>query len=110
MKASNGSVNCSNCHSDPAVPSPATAFYVNTTHIASLYGSMPANVPVGATITVPITIKNRGSSTWNATGADAYALSYGIVWTDSNNVGHSVRDSSLRTPLPNDLPAGQEVG
>ncbi|MHB9112879.1 MAG: family 16 glycoside hydrolase, partial [Thermoleophilia bacterium] len=113
VKNSNGDWACSNCNSntDP-FSSPAQVFYVNTTHVYSLYGAMPARLPVSATaattVTIPITLKNRGPSTWNATGSDYYALSYGLTWTDSTGL-HGDKAHSLQTMLPYDLPSGQEV-
>jgi RHS repeat-associated protein len=102
VKDNNGAVACSNC--DPTV-SAATVFYVNTTHICSLYGSLPAKLPAGATVSVPITVKNRGTATWNASGADRYDLSYHLY----NSSGGLITWEGARTALPYDLPPGQEV-
>ena len=92
------------------IPSdPATEFYVNTSHVYSISGVLPASLPTGTFLTVPITVKNRGMTTWNATGSDFYALGYHISWTDPGNVVHNDMYTTPLTTLPYDLPPGQQV-
>ncbi|MHB8144006.1 MAG: DUF6531 domain-containing protein, partial [Thermoleophilia bacterium] len=91
--------------SDPA------EFFVNTSHVYSISGVLPASLPTGTTLTVPITVKNRGTTTWNTTGSDFYALGYEMKWTDSSGAAHDdkINPATPWTCLPYDLPPGQQV-
>ncbi|MBI2774119.1 MAG: SpoIID/LytB domain-containing protein [Chloroflexi bacterium] len=54
------------------------------------------------TYSVPVTVLNQGTVTWNATGADPVRLSY--HWHDA--AGKTVVWDGLRTPLPADVSPG----
>ncbi len=65
----------------------------------------PAQIEAGATLTVPVTLKNTGSLLWLAAGDKATHLSY--HWVDST--GQVVVRDGERTVLPADLASGQQV-
>ncbi|MHB0914308.1 MAG: family 16 glycoside hydrolase, partial [Thermoleophilia bacterium] len=96
-------------HAGGAFWSSPAQFSINTSHNASYYSELPDAVPAGALLKVPVTVRNRGTSTWNATGPDYFALSYKIDWTDSEGIARSDRNASIRSHLPYDLPPGHEV-
>ncbi len=81
-------------------PEPAVPVYAyELTH------QTPAQIEAGATVTVPVTLKNTGSLLWRAAGDKATHLSY--HWVDSAGQV-AVRDGE-RTVLPADLASGEQV-
>ncbi|MCX6033350.1 MAG: discoidin domain-containing protein [Chloroflexi bacterium] len=65
----------------------------------------PVKMDTGATIKVPVTLKNTGIKTWMATGMNAVSLSY--HWADA--AGKKFLWESERTHLPGPVLPGQEV-
>ncbi len=59
----------------------------------------------GQTYTIPVTVTNSGSATWNAAGPQPVTLSY--HWHDA--AGNTVVWDGMRTPLPSDVAPGASV-
>ncbi|HZP95170.1 MAG TPA: SpoIID/LytB domain-containing protein [Candidatus Limnocylindria bacterium] len=83
-------------------PGPAMAVNALAPYVAQVSAaSLPAFVAGGA-YTVPVTVKNTGAATWNATGATPIDVSY--HWHDAT--GNTVVWDGVRTPLPADVAPG----
>ncbi len=65
----------------------------------------PARMEAGATIKLPVTLRNTGSKTWMATGKNAVRLSY--HWLDA--AGQRLPAEGERTNLPGSVLPDQEV-
>jgi len=67
--------------------------------------SVPQSAKAGATINIPVKVKNLSDSTWPAKTANPVRLAY--HWFDK--AGNKVVWDSNRSILPKDLPPGQEI-
>lgn len=83
------------------VVSEAQRRWYHATYTAPLQLSAQA----GATITVPLTLRNSGSQTWLATASGPFRVGYHLTRPDGSPVSFNGR----RTPLPRDVPPGSSV-
>jgi hypothetical protein len=67
----------------------------------------PLTMATGATVDVPVTVRNTGALSWPHEGSDAVNLSY--HWETRGAAGPRLDFEGLRTPLPADLPPGAAV-
>ena len=90
----------------PRTLDPETTDVVMGAHRGATYAATPDPVEVSSTTTIPVTIRNFGVGVWEATGADAVALSYHLY--DAS--GALVAWDGVRTALAGDIaPGGSAV-
>ncbi|MDX1963091.1 MAG: PQQ-dependent sugar dehydrogenase [Pirellulales bacterium] len=77
------------------------------TFIAAHSSSAPTSVPLGQSVTYPVTITNTGKSLWNATGANPVKLGVYLGGIDDNP--DLAIGGVQRITLPADVPAGQSI-
>lgn len=74
-------------------------------YACSLTANAPLRMDTGAVIIMPVTVKNNGSRTWAAGGANPVHISY--HWADAS--GKQLLHDGERTDLPGDLGNGQQA-
>ncbi|HEV8671352.1 MAG TPA: SpoIID/LytB domain-containing protein, partial [Candidatus Limnocylindria bacterium] len=82
--------------------SAATATVAETSSTVTYIGYPSGPAHPGATVTIPVALRNRDSVSWPAAGEKAVKLSYHVY----DAAGRVVAWDGLRTSLPDDLPVG----
>lgn len=70
---------------------------------AAFQGLPPATMTVCQLLSIPVTVKNDGPLTWEATGAEPYNLSYHWLYPS----GEVAQFEGIRTPLKRNVAPGQ---
>jgi stage II sporulation protein D len=82
--------------------SAATATVAETSSTVTYIGYPSGPAHPGATVTIPVALRNRDSVSWPAAGEKAVKLSYHVY----DAAGRVLAWDGLRTSLPDDLPVG----
>jgi peptidoglycan hydrolase-like amidase len=87
---------------EPLAASATTSAVSETSSTVSYIGYPSEPARPGATVTIPVAVRNRDAAAWTATGREAVKLSYHVY----DAAGRVVAWDGLRSVLPADLPVG----